>query len=305
MASRTCSPAWPLHGDFAEIAPPPGNQRWTHGRHSWARRSAGGFRQELYFVEAIPESVAKKYVLTHHYSRSYPSASRRYGLFYKEESGPALVGVAVFGIPMQVKVLTNVMPELEPYKESLELNRFVLEGERLTAGAPQGRAPANSETWFLAKALRLLSQDGVKGVVAFSDPVAREVTGERLWPGHIGTIYQAKGAVYTGRGTARSITVLKDGTTLPDRSISKVRNREQGHEYVERRLFALGARPFRGGDPTRWLQHALDDVGARRLRHKGCHRYVMATSSGNRRSLYIAIPRNGYPKQIDGPGLED
>jgi hypothetical protein len=67
---------------------------------------------------------------------NYVAASRRYGMFIHTPDGPDLVAVAVVAIPAQARVLTNVFSELRPYAESLELARFVLEGQRLrVAGA--------------------------------------------------------------------------------------------------------------------------------------------------------------------------
>ncbi|MBV8979966.1 MAG: hypothetical protein JO086_03610, partial [Acidimicrobiia bacterium] len=72
-------------------------QRWGQRRHSWRHRSEGGFDASLYTVEPIGELVAKSYVIDHHYSGTYPAASRRFGLFLDD----LLVGVAVFGIPVR------------------------------------------------------------------------------------------------------------------------------------------------------------------------------------------------------------
>lgn len=82
-----------------------------------------------------------------------------------------------------------------------------------------------------------------------------------------------------------------------DRAIAKVRARERGHEYVVRRLIALGARaPRTGEDLTGWLAGALDDVGAIRLRHPGCWRYILPTSRRNRRRVRVVGSALPYPK---------
>ena len=97
-------------------------QRWRNGRHSWRHRSEGGFDSSRYEVAEITEADARDFVVRHHYSRSYPAAVRRYGLFHRDE----LCGAVVLGSPMQERVLTNVFPHLEPYDQSLELARLVL-----------------------------------------------------------------------------------------------------------------------------------------------------------------------------------
>lgn len=292
--------ALPVHGQLPEVNPASETgQRWWHGRHSWVHRSQGGFDRDRYEVAPIADTVAKSYVERMHYSGSYVVASRRYGMFIHTSDGPDLVGVAVFAIPAQAKVLTNVFPDLRPYAESLELARFVLEGQPLPPSTeepvPAQRAPGNSESWFLRECLRYLAGDGIAGVVSFADPVPRVVGGRILFPGHVGTIYQASNAVLTGRSTPRYITVLPDGTSLSDRALQKVRAQEVGHSYVERRLLALGARPLRPGvNPAQWLIDALDDVHAVRLRHRGCLRYAMLTSPNARRHVRMRLPSHRY-----------
>ncbi|MGH9268533.1 MAG: hypothetical protein ACRD0D_10190 [Acidimicrobiales bacterium] len=261
-------------------------QRWDARRHSWRHRSEGGFDPSRYRVEALDERRAKAYVLANHYSASYPSAQLRYGLF----EGATLVGVAVLGVPMQPKVLTNPFPDLVPCVESMELSRLVL----------ADRVPANGENWFLAAVFAEAASAGVRGIVAFADPVPRLLEGRVVFPGHIGIIYQASNAVFAGRSAPRTQTLLRTGEVLNDRAQAKVRNRERGHEYVERRPVALGARPPRTGqDPSRWLREALEDAGARSLRHRGCYRYLFAVGPGRRRRAgLLARAARPYPKSI-------
>ncbi|MFI8192513.1 hypothetical protein ACIF8T_27695 [Streptomyces sp. NPDC085946] len=49
-----------------------------------------------------------------------------------------------------------------------------------------------------------------------------------------------------------------------DRAAQKTRRQEQGHQYVEARLIALGAPvPRAGCNPAVWPQEALAAIGAR------------------------------------------
>jgi hypothetical protein len=97
------------------------------------------------------------------------------------------------------------------------------------------------------------------------------------------------------------VTVLPDATVLNDRAMAKVRSRQRGHEYVERKLMALGARPPRAfEDMAAWLAEALAAIGARRLKHRGNHRYAFALGSSRERKLIrIGFERRDYPKSID------
>jgi len=72
---------------------------------------------------------------------------------------------------------------------------------------------------------------------------------------------------------------------------------------VERRLVKLGAQvPMSGQDPKAWLRQALGDLGARRLRHRGNHRYVFALGRNRRERDQVRIaapPGTRYPKDPD------
>lgn len=263
-------------------------QRWFERAHSWRHTSEGGFNPSLYDVGLVEEELpVKAFVERHHYSRSYPAARLRAGLFERGE----LVGVAVFGIPMQRKILERSFPGLEPYIESVELSRFVL----------LDRVPANAESWFLAAAFRLIRERGVRGVVAFSDPVPRILrSGTVLSPGHVGTIYQASNGLYAAeRTTARTLLLGPDGRVFSSRAIQKIRAGERGHAYAERQLVEWGAHPRHDGElAIQWLSTALADAGVRRVRHPGNHRYLFRVGDRRERSrVAVAITPAPYPKK--------
>jgi hypothetical protein len=262
-------------------------QRWSDRSHSWTHRSAGGFDPARYDVAELDEVTAKAYVVRHHYSGTYPAASRRSGLL---EAGE-IVGVAVLSTPAGPRVLTAAFPELRPSVESLELGRLVL----------ADRVPANAESWLLGQVFRMAAEAGVRGVVSFADPVPRVIEGRVVMPGHVGTIYQATNAVYTGRGDGRTILIARDGTVLNNRALGKVRRQEVGSEYVERHLVTLGARPRRAGEPAAaWLEDALEAVIVQRLRHRGNHRYCFALGNRReRRDVRVGFARTAYPKSVD------
>lgn len=270
-------------------------QRWREGKHSWRHVRDGGFDARRYHVAVIPdEKPGKAFVLAHHYSRSYPAVKVQFGLYDTVDGERRLNGVAVFGVPVNTAVLTKPLPELRPFTESVECSRFVLLDE----------CPGNAESWFLARCFDLLLAQGVRGVVSFADPVPRRTaSGLLVMPGHVGTIYAATNALYTGRATARTVKLLPDGTVFHDRTAQKIRRQEQGHEYATAQLLALGApRPRPGCDRARWLHEALAAIGARNVRHRGAHRWVfrLGRTRHEREDIKLGVPSlRPYPKRPD------
>lgn len=266
--------------------------RWQQRRSSLRfLREHERLQPGRYRVGPLAEAAAKAFVCAHHYSGSLPATRLRYGLWDREDE--QLVGACVLSVPVQERVLTKVFPGLEPYRQSLELGRFVL----------LDRVPANAESFFLARAFAQAAADGIRGVVSFSDPLPRRRSdGSVLMPGHVGTIYQAANALYVGRGAAGTLLLLPDGTTLNQRSLQKLRAGHRGRAYVLARLLALGAQPPpEGADVDAWLGRELVAIGARQLRHPGNHRYAfrLGRDRRERRQTQVALPAADYPKRRD------
>jgi site-specific DNA-cytosine methylase len=181
-------------------------QRWRAGRASY--RPAGEVVDVRRLDVAVldNDTTPRAFVEAHHYSRSYPAARRRFGLY----RGADLVGVAVFSQPVS-EALLDCLPGERLAR--LELGRFVLLDD----------TGANAETWFLGPCFEALRAEGFAGVVSLSDPVARvDQAGAATFPGHVGTIYQAHNAVFLGRATARTLRLLPDGTVLNARARQKL-----------------------------------------------------------------------------------
>src|SRR5262245_12097836 len=257
-------------------SPSPRDLRWRE-RRSVFRLPNEVFRPGAYDIAPVSDSAAKAFVVAHHYSACYVAARFRFGLFHHGD----LVGVAVFSHPTNDRVLTNVFGGSPT--DSVELGRFVL----LDA------VPFNGESWFLGRCLRFLGAQGMQGVVSFSDPVPRTTAAGRLvFPGHIGTIYQASNAVYLGRGKARTLRVLPDGTVFSDRAQQKIRTREQGWEYASAQLVKFGADQLGAEDDGRvWLARWLPLL-TRPMKHPGNHRYAWALAGARMESV---AP---YPKKV-------
>lgn len=260
-------------------------QRWRDHRSSY-RPAGEPIDPRRYEVAKIDtDNEAKGFVTQHHYSGSYPAARVRFGLYLSGD----LVGVAVFSMPMQGAVL-DLLPC--PRVEAVELGRFVL----------LDSVPANGESWFLARCFESLKRAGFAGVVSFADPIPRQgADGTQVSPGHVGTIYQASNAIYTGRSTPRTLCMLPDGTVISDRALSKIRKREKGWKYAVEQLVSQGARsPATGEDLSGWLREVKLEMG-RSTRHPGNHRYLWGLNKGMKRALEGHLRSKGvsvlpYPK---------
>lgn len=231
-------------------------QRWRRRRDSY-RPAGEPIDPSRYGVEPIDsDRVARDFVREHHYSGSYPAARARAGLY---EVGKGLVGVAVFSVSAQARAARRWTGT----SDAVELGRFVLLDE----------VPANGETWFLARAFRVVREqlEDARAVYAYSDPMPRETAGGRLVkPGHVGTIYRAFNGRRLGRSSRETLWLDPQGQVVSRRSLSKIRNGERGAQRAYERFVAAGAPPIRRGEPAAdYVRRALLEGPFRRLRHPG------------------------------------
>lgn len=146
-------------------------------------------------VAPIPIAAAKNMVEQHHYLHSLPGGtSLAFGVFITNR----LMGAVTLGVgPANVHRLV----QRAFHHDCLTLTRFWLADE----------LPPNSESRVLGIVLRAL-RDGssTKFIVSYADPAA----------GHIGTIYQATGWLYTGLSEATPRYDIGDGVLRHSRTVS-------------------------------------------------------------------------------------
>lgn len=148
----------------------------------------------------------------------------------------------------------------------------------------EDRVPGNGETWFLGQCFRRLRTEGLRGVLAFSDPTPRRTEcGRVVFPGHVGTIYRAHNGIRLGRSTPRTLRLLPDGRVFSDRAKSKIRAGDRGWRYAAAQLGA-GPAPEHPDERRTWLDTALE-TRTRPMRHPGNLRFAWAFSRGLRRDL--------------------
>lgn len=271
------------------------NQRWRNGRSYMVPDDLiDTSRYEV--VELRDDNTPKRFVEEHHYSRSYPAARIRFGLY--EIKRAILEGVAVFSHPPSEDVLAKLPCER---MAGIELGRFIL----------LDSVKGNGESWFLGQCFEGLRKKGIECLLSHSDPLPRRTqSGEIVMPGHIGRIYQATNAIYAGRSRAHKLCMLPDGTVFSERSISKIRSAERGWERDVQVLVGAGANHVTElvaggtkGDPRYqarrdWVWHAISQV-CRRVPHQGNHRYLWAIDKKLRREVAKLATGEKYPKQVD------
>lgn len=269
--------------------------RWNAGRSTY-RPAQEPIDPSRFFVERVRESVAREFVLSHHYSRSFPAAIACYGLMERIASHQVrLSGVAVFSVSMQPKAADAYGAVGESF---CELGRFVLLDEVAGTG----------ETFFLARAIRQLGTDKVgfdgrakyKLCLAYSDPVPRsDIKGNVTLAGHIGRIYASASAAYCGRSSSRTLWLAPDGTSLSQRALSKLRSDDSGARYAYEMLISHGAPKITPGEDGRaYVRRALNEGPFRRLHHPGNHAYILPCGTHSDRARIRRLVDKGLPRPM-------
>jgi len=110
-----------------------------------------------------------EWLLKKHYAHRIPSISFAFGLYENN----ILKGICTFGTPASSTLLKGIAGD-KYYSSVLELNRLVVESDEI-----------NITSWFVSKCLKCFFN---KIIVSYADTDQ----------GHIGKIYQATNALYTG-----------------------------------------------------------------------------------------------------------
>jgi hypothetical protein len=142
-------------------------------------------------------AIARRLLEREHYLHSYPGGTKlAFGAFL----GPRLMGDLTLGVgPINAHLLLDdATPD-----DCLTLTRLWLSDE----------LPKNSESRFIGVVLRSLRKHtDLKFLLAYADPSR----------GHVGTIYQATGWLYTGLSQATPLYDLGDGRQHHSRSVGDV-----------------------------------------------------------------------------------
>jgi hypothetical protein len=146
-------------------------------------------------VRPVPFSVAKQLLVRQHYLHSFPGGTK---LAFGSFLGNRLLGALTLGAgPANAYALVDGAIA----GDCLALIRLWLSDD----------LPRNSESRFIAIVLRFLKQHtDLRFLVSYADPAQ----------GHVGTIYQATGWIYTGLSQATPLYDIGDGRARHSRSLS-------------------------------------------------------------------------------------
>ena len=199
-------------------------------------------------VESIATRVARSIVERFHYLHSMPGGTK---LAFGVMVGRSLMGVVTVGVgPMNAHRLVNGLDR----NDMATLTRLWLSDD----------LPTNSESRVIGVVVRALRKHtSLRALISYADPSH----------GHVGTIYQAAGWLYTGTCQATSLIDIGDGKLHHSRSI--------GHAYGTHSV-----RHFRS--------HGLN---ATTVPQTAKHRYIKLLD----RSLsgQVNVPLLPYPKKGD------
>lgn len=133
---------------------------------------------DVYIEPGGPEAV--EYIRENHYSGTCNPISNKWVL--RHQGSDEIVGAIVFANPISEQVRRYVAGDGNE-RQVTELHRLYTDD----------RCGKNVESWFISRALKLLKEKKPKYrfVVSFAD--------QRQ--GHVGTVYQATNAIYTGTTT--------------------------------------------------------------------------------------------------------
>ena len=250
------------------------SQRWRERRALWSSDTEV-IDPRRYAVEVIDHEAARTFIARHHYLPNYPAAQVAVGLFGRRA---ALEGVAVFARPAIDRVITAHTGFLDASCGTVLARLILLD-----------RVPQNGESFFVARAFRLLRRErpAIEAVVSYSDPSA----------GHLGRVYAALSGAY--RGVSRPRTVLRvGGITIAGRTLSKIRGGERGHHGAIDQLVRLGLpAPASAEPPREWVDRMQRERRLLRHRQSGLFTYCFELTREARRRAE-ALPRLPYPKLL-------
>lgn len=175
-------------------------------------------------VAPVSNADVKEFGSRYHYTGSGGAALWRWGLWH----GPVLHGVVAYNLPTR-PVCESVFGA-EHFDKVWHMGRLIL----------SEHSPRNSESRLIGGSLAAIRHQhpNVWAVVTYAATDA----------GHIGYVYQATNALYTGHSSVEDYFVDSDGTIKNRRNLYEVSDRT-----IDQRAESLGWRRVKGGAKHRYV----------------------------------------------------
>lgn len=151
-------------------------------------------------VSKCSPKLAREYIATYHYSHILPDCVQE---CFVAKDGTKIVGVLCYGRGATNDSITNLVKGIN-LNQTRELVRLWC----------KDNTPKNTESFFIAKTLKLLPKE-VKAIVSFSDEEQN----------HFGTIYQASNFYYLGKGNSNQMLINSEGKKFHIRTIGSYKRR--------------------------------------------------------------------------------
>ena len=181
-------------------------------------------------VKEIDTSIAREYISTFHYSKTFPDSTRFcYGAFIKNQ----IIGVICYGMGCGKNQYLAVIPDIQN-GQYIELTRVWCMNE----------APRNTESKFISETLKMLPKDIIL-VLSFSDNAQ----------GHCGLIYQATNWYYLGVNKGGKMLLLPNGIQKHPRLLGIYRDRHPEYSHMNNKelMELLGYEYCEGGSKHRYV----------------------------------------------------
>jgi hypothetical protein len=159
-------------------------------------------------VSPIPLITAKKLIVAKHYLHSLPGGTKlSFGVFLNNR----MLGVLTLGVG---PANGHCLVDRATANDCLTLTRLWLSDE----------LPANSESRTIGIVIRSLRKHTkIKFLLSYADPAQ----------GHMGTIYQATGWLYTGLSVVMPLYDLGDGVARHSRSVAQVFGSHSKEHFIQ------------------------------------------------------------------------
>lgn len=232
-------------------------------------------------ISPVTDSIAKSFVLDHHYSNSFKKSILNLALF----SENSLLGIASFGTSNSSVIFKNLFNV--PQNQGLELTRFVL--------APN--LPRNTASFFLAKSIKYIKTylSSFKILISYADPLPRLAPDNSpIHIGHVGYIYQAANFKFIQSSYPKTTHYNFLGQELSNRLVSNLLSSNSHNSSAISYLINISnLLPHHNQFAKDYISSVKSSLN--KIRHHGLYLYALPLHHS------VKLPDNPFPKSLLDP----